>query len=77
VKQEGNGVGGRRKPRLRWMDVVELESRNIRALDRTEWASCIREAMQKLKRTVVLKKKKKEEWEKEKEVKKKGLLKNS
>jgi hypothetical protein len=60
------------------MGVVELDSRNTRALDRTEWASCIREAMQKLKRAVVLKKKKKEEGEKkENEKKKKGLLKNS
>jgi hypothetical protein len=26
------------------MDVVELDSSNTRALDRIEWASCIREA---------------------------------
>jgi len=56
-----------------------LDSRNARALDRTEWASRIRKAMQKLKRAVVLKKKKKEEGEKKEkeEEKKKGLLKNS
>lgn len=48
-------------------------------MDRTEWASCIRKAMQKLKRGVVLKKKKKEDREKKEkeEKKKKGLLKNS
>jgi len=74
VNQEGEG-----RPRLRQMDVAELDSRNTTALDRTEWASCIREAMHKLKRTVLLKEKKKEEeWEKkEKEEKKKGLSKNS
>ena len=57
-----------------------MDSRNIRALDRREWPSCIREAVQKLKRAVVLKKKKEEEEgeKKEKEEKKKkGLLQNS
>jgi len=62
------------------MDVVELDFTNTRALDITEWASCVREAMQQLKRAVVLKKKKKEEkgekMEKD-EKKKTGQLKNS
>jgi hypothetical protein len=59
-------MGEKGRPRLRWMDVDELDSRNTTTLDRTEWASCIREAMQELKRAVVQRKEKKEEGEKEK-----------
>jgi hypothetical protein len=50
---EGETGGGRKRgrPRIRWMDVVEVDLRNMgvkrwrtRALDRTEWASVMREA---------------------------------
>jgi hypothetical protein len=51
---EGKQGGGRKKKlRLRWLDYVELDFRNvgirIQALDRTEWASVVREAKAKLK----------------------------
>jgi len=45
--------GEEKKLRLRWMDYVELDFRNVgrrtRALDRTEWTSVVREAKAKLK----------------------------
>jgi hypothetical protein len=51
------GGGGREKRRLRWMVDVGLGLKNmgvkelrIRALDRTEWVSLIREAKAKLRR---------------------------
>jgi hypothetical protein len=47
---------GRGRPRLRWIDDVEDDLRNtgikrwrIKALDRVEWASIIKEAKAKLK----------------------------
>jgi hypothetical protein len=50
------GRRGRGRPRLRWIDDVEDDLRNmgikrwrIRALDRAEWASIIKEAKTKLK----------------------------
>jgi hypothetical protein len=53
---------GKGRPTLRWVDDVELAVRNMgvkgwrtRILDRTEWASVVREAKARLK---VLKKKK-------------------
>jgi len=43
----------RKKNRLRWMNYVELDFRNVgmrtRAVDRTEWASVARKAKAKLK----------------------------
>ena len=56
-----------------------MDFRNTRALDITEWASCVTEAMQQLKRAVVLKKEEEEEGEKmeKDEKKKKGQLNNS
>jgi hypothetical protein len=50
-------LGGRRgRPRLRWFDDVEDDLRNmgikrwrIKALDRVEWASLIKETKAKLK----------------------------
>jgi hypothetical protein len=51
------GGGGGERPRLRWMVNVGLGLRNmgvkewrIRALDRTEWVSLVRETKDKLKR---------------------------
>jgi hypothetical protein len=55
---EGKPGGGREKgrPTLRWIDDVESDLRNLdvkrwrsRALDRTEWASNVREAKAKIK----------------------------
>jgi hypothetical protein len=50
------GKRGRHRPRLRWIDDVEDDLRNmvikrwrIKALDRVEWASIIKEAKAKLK----------------------------
>jgi hypothetical protein len=61
----GQGRKKRGKARLRWMDGVELDVRNMgvkicktRALDRKEWASAVREVKAKLKRDIVLKKEK-------------------
>jgi len=59
VKNELEGKPGRRKnkgrPRLRWMDDVELDLRNMgetkwrtRVLDTTQWAPVVREAKAKL-----------------------------
>jgi hypothetical protein len=55
---DGKPGGGRKKgrPRLRWIDDVEMDLSNMcvktwksRALDRIEWASIMRKAKAKLK----------------------------
>jgi hypothetical protein len=55
-EEKPRGRRGRGRPRLRWFDDVEDDLRNtgikrwrIKALDRVEWASIIKEAEAKLK----------------------------
>jgi hypothetical protein len=56
LEEKLGGRRGRGRPRVRWIDDVEDDSRNmgtkqwrIKALDRNEWASIIKKAMAKLK----------------------------